>query len=302
MVEHNKVFCFGEVLWDVVGDEELPGGAPLNVAYHLAKDPRYAVAVISAVGLDTAGERMRSLVGSWGIDTQFIQANDQFGTGKVLANITDKENVSYDILSPVAWDYIGGDGGQHGGVTSGACLVYGSLASRHEVSKQTLFELLSRGSFNVFDVNLRGEYYDAPTLAKLLDYTDLLKMSEDELAELVRIFYPSLADAPEHKQLRKLMGRFWIDEAIVTRGADGATHFSADGPVDVKGVPVEVADTIGSGDAFLAGYLRYRLAGVPVRPSLENAVAMGAFNAQLRGGCPPYSLDDFKQFKATRRL
>ncbi len=295
---HTKVFCFGEVLWDVVGDEELAGGAPLNVAYHLAKDPRHEVYIISSVGLDEPGERMRALIGSWGIDTRFVQLNKEYGTGRVVANITDKENVTYEILSPVAWDDIRADSALHTDVVQGACLVYGSLACRSAVSKATLFNLLPHGSFNVFDVNFRAGFYDAPTLAKLLDFTDLIKLSEDELVTLTGIFHPSLTDAPEDEQLHKLMTRFWINEAIVTRGAAGATHVSATGVVAVPGVPVAVADTIGCGDAFLAGYLRDRLAGLPVLPSLQNAAALGAFNARMRGGCPPYSLADFEQFKA----
>ncbi len=302
MVDYTKVFCFGEVLWDVVGEEELAGGAPLNVAYHLAKDARYEVCMISSVGCDEPGRRMRNLIADWGIDTRFMQVNEHYDTGRVVANITDKENVSYEILSPVAWDYINWDSELYGDTTKDACLVYGSLATRNAVSKESLYRLLPNGSFNVFDVNFRAGFYDGPTLAKLLDYTDLLKLSEAELATLTAIFHPGLAEASEEEQLNKLMTRFWIGEVIVTRGAHGAMHMSSGGSVEVPGVPVTVADTIGSGDAFLAGYLRYRLAGAPVRSSLENAAALGAFNAQLRGGCPPYALTDFEQFKTDNRL
>lgn len=302
MVEHAQIFCFGEVLWDVLESEELPGGAPLNVAYHLAKDKRYHVSVISSVGKDEAGDEMLSLMHGWGIDTRFVQRSEQFPTGKVLANTADKENVTYEILAPVAWDDIREDEQLRQDRATGACLVYGSLACRSEMSRHTLFKLLSNGTFNVFDVNLRGTFYDGVTLAKLLDYTDLLKINEEELAEIIRIFYPDMAGAAEDKQLEKLMTRFWIDEAIVTRGATGATHYSAAGSVNMDGVPVIVADTIGSGDAFLAGFLRYRLAGVSLRDALANAVAMGAFNAQLKGGCPAYALDDFDAFKATKNI
>ena len=50
-----KVICFGEVLWDILPTGAVPGGAPMNVAYHLhkqGKDP----AVISRIGLDKRGE------------------------------------------------------------------------------------------------------------------------------------------------------------------------------------------------------------------------------------------------------
>jgi fructokinase len=31
------VVCYGEILWDILPDKSLPGGAPMNVAYHLKK-------------------------------------------------------------------------------------------------------------------------------------------------------------------------------------------------------------------------------------------------------------------------
>lgn len=296
MEKNNRIFCFGEVLWDEVDGDDLPGGAPLNVAYHMAKDDYFDVYMISSVGVDAAGRRMVSLIDGWSIDTRFIQSNDNYPTGRVVANVSDKNNVSYDILRPVAWDHIGEDDELHASVSGSACLVFGSLASRDTVSRQTLFNLLSKKCYRVFDINLRGDYYDSETLSVLLSNTDLLKINGEELEEVTRIFQPATARTSEREQLRALMARFGIGEAIVTRGADGAGYYTADGHVDVVGIRVPVADTIGCGDAFLAAFLRHRIRGTTVGAALANAVLTGAFIAKQQGGCPAYALADLEAF------
>lgn len=58
--------------------------------------------------------------------------------------------------------------------------------------------------------------------------------------------------------------------AVCTRGADGAVAVDEDGVVhQVRAVPVEVVDTNGAGDAFLAGVLDARLDGAGVAAALE---------------------------------
>lgn len=296
MEKINRIFCFGEVLWDEVNGEDFPGGAPLNVAYHMAKDDRFDVYMISSVGTDAAGKRMRSLIDGWSIDARFIQSNDDYPTGRVVANVSDRTNVSYDILRPVAWDHIREDGELSTYIPENACLIFGSLACRNSVSRQTLLNLLGKKCLRVFDINLRGHYYDKQTLSTLLSSTDLLKINDEELAEVTRIFQPASAQVPEPVQLRALMGRFGIKETILTRGADGASYYTFDGQVDVAGITVPVADTIGCGDAFLAAFLRRRLAGTTVKAALSHAVLTGAFIAKQKGGCPAYTLEDLEVF------
>ncbi|GGG85665.1 fructokinase [Parapedobacter pyrenivorans] len=300
MGESNRIFCFGEVLWDEVEGVDFPGGAPLNVAYHMAKDDRFDVYMISSVGGDAAGKRMLSLIDGWSINARFIQSNDDYATGRVVANVLDRNNVSYDILRPVAWDHIQKDSELSTYIPENACLIFGSLACRNSVSRQTLLNLLSKKCLRVFDINLRGNYYDRQTLSILLSSTDLLKINEEELAEVTRIFQPASARAPEQIQVRALLGRFGIKEAVVTRGADGASYYTFDEQVDAAGITVPVADTIGCGDAFLAAFLRHRLGGATVEVALTHAVLTGAFIAEQPGGCPAYKLADLDAFMKSK--
>src|SRR5688572_22017450 len=102
----HPVVCYGEVLWDILPTGLLPGGAPMNVAYHLKKlgiDP----ALISKIGLDPYGERLISSLPSAGLSTEYAYIDYTHPTGLVYANLNDHQEVVYDIVYPSAWDFIG---------------------------------------------------------------------------------------------------------------------------------------------------------------------------------------------------
>jgi 2-dehydro-3-deoxygluconokinase len=66
-------------------------------------------------------------------------------------------------------------------------------------------------------------------------------------------------------------------EAIVTRGHHGAVAF-IDGELHAQdAVPITAIDTVGAGDAFVAGYLSERLRGADPTQRLATAVAAGAY-------------------------
>ena len=101
----KAVVCFGEILWDVLPSGAKPGGAPMNVAYHLKKlgvDPL----LITRVGLDDYGRKLIDLLGNAGIDTDFCQIDGTRETGVVYAKPNEFNEVVYDIVYPVAWDFI----------------------------------------------------------------------------------------------------------------------------------------------------------------------------------------------------
>src|SRR5690606_30070674 len=93
---------------------------------------------------------------------------------------------------------------------------------------------------------------------------------------------PANADSPEDQeavQVRFIQERFTIPEIIVTKGAAGAAYYTPAGNWQVPGTPVKVADTIGSGDAFLAAFLVSHARKDPPPVTLQKAAAMGAFIA-----------------------
>jgi sugar/nucleoside kinase (ribokinase family) len=77
-----------------------------------------------------------------------------------------------------------------------------------------------------------------------------------------------------------------VPEAVVKLGPDGAVWARGDEVHAVPAVPAEVVDTTGAGDAFAAGLLAARLAGVDVDDALDAAVRLGAVAVGLVGGRP----------------
>ena len=61
MDSHPPVICYGEILWDLLPTGEVPGGAPMNVAYHLNK-LGHSPAVITRIGRDERGNKLLSLL------------------------------------------------------------------------------------------------------------------------------------------------------------------------------------------------------------------------------------------------
>src|ERR1044071_1136884 len=93
----HQVVCFGEVLWDILPSGPLPGGAPMNVAYHLKKlgtNP----ALITKIGLDGYGEKLVNILAASEVTTEFFFVDYEYPTGLVYANTNDHQEVVYDIV------------------------------------------------------------------------------------------------------------------------------------------------------------------------------------------------------------
>src|SRR5690554_3550023 len=101
----KMVVCFGEMLWDCFPDYEIAGGAPMNVALNL-QQLGLEVKMISRVGKDELGYKLKDFVKDYGLPLDLIQEDAEHSTGKVVVDNTDKENIRYEIIAPVAWDFI----------------------------------------------------------------------------------------------------------------------------------------------------------------------------------------------------
>lgn len=293
------VCCFGEILWDVLPDGPQPGGAPLNVTYHLEKlgVPAY---LISRIGNDEDGTQLKQLMGQWGLRKDLLQTDATYHTGRVLARINEDKEVSYEIIFPVAWDFIEVLQDTTAAVEAADYVVYGSLAARHEVSRKSLFRLLDQATGKkVFDINLRPPFYQKDILEVLLSKADLLKVNQSELGTVIALF--NSHSGTEEEQIGWLKKQFDISEIMITKGAAGASYYAEDGVYHTRRRMVEVCDTIGSGDAFLAAFLTAHSRGEAPNMILGKAAAMGAFIAGRKGGCPPYDVSEYQRFYQTAK-
>lgn len=283
-----QVVCFGEILWDILPDKSLPGGAPMNVAYHLKKMSTNA-ALITKVGKDSLGEGLVRLLSQNGLSTDYVQVDGRHGTGTVNAKVKANNEMEYDIVHPVAWDFIEYEEAFAPLLSTADYFVYGSLTSRSAVSRDTLYQLLEMANTKVLDINLRPPYTNPVHLGYLLRKTDVLKMNSSEL-ELIAGWHSNLTRYED--MMKMLQDRFALKTVIVTMGGEGALLLDEHRFSRHHGYTVQVADTIGSGDAFLAGFLSQSIAGASAEQALTFASGLGALIASYEGACPPYKKEE----------
>ncbi|GGF22655.1 fructokinase [Hymenobacter cavernae] len=278
----------GEILWDVLPTGKQPGGAPFNVAVHLYQLGQ-SVDLISRVGDDDLGRQLLAFLEERNLRTDFVQHGPAHQTGVVKANVDDRHEVVYEIVQPVAWDYIQYDEALAQLISAADMLVFGSLASRTPATRATLYRLLPQARFKVFDVNLRPPHYTREVVGYLLENSNLVKMNHHELAEIMGWFGKT---ADDELAIEWLAARFSLQAVCVTLGAEGALLYTNGQLHRSAGFPIEVKDTIGSGDAFLAALLTGWQAGLSPTECLHRACATGALVATHQGATPIISEAD----------
>ncbi len=287
-----SIICFGEVLWDLLPSGKIAGGAPMNVAYQ-ANQLGMTSKMISRVGMDALGEELLHFLDGKGVSTRFVQKDPVHATGIVNGTLNNQGVPTYEIVQPAAWDFITPDGELHDTVMEADALVFGSLACRSNSTKTTLIELLNIATLRVFDVNLRQPFYSKNLLEELLPKADIVKLNDDELA-IISAWYGTAGT--EADQMKFLRDKYQLDVLILTKGANGAACLDETGFHSHPGFIVNVDDTIGSGDAFLAAFLNKLLTGSESAECLEFASALGALTATKKGGTPTITQLEIQDF------
>lgn len=289
MNTHNIV-CYGEVLWDLLPSGAKAGGAPMNVAYHLTQLVQ-APAFVSRIGLDQQGRELLAVLKEKGVNTDFVQLDYDMPTGIVHAVADSNGDMQYDIVAPVAWDCIDKDDDLSELIRQSSYFIFGSLSARNKKSRDTLFSLLEQANTKVLDINLRVPHFNRAIVEDLLTKADILKMNISEL-ELITGWFADFKSV--EGRIALLQERFNIPSVIVTLGAEGAVVNMRGNLYKHSGFKVKVADTVGSGDSFLAAFLAGILDNKDPNEALVFASALGALVASKAGGCPDYSINEIQ--------
>ncbi len=250
---------FGEVLYDCFGERKVPGGAPLNVAWHLHA-LGWNPLLVSRVGQDDAGRAMVTRMRDWGMDTTGIQRDMHHPTGRVEIQMAGKSH-SFDILADQAYDFIEPEAARCA-VNLRQCglLYHGSLALRGK-SRDALGRLFDAVEAPVFlDINLREPWWSKEDVLNMIQRANILKLNDEEL-ELLKP--DSLRHADMDEAVQAVRERWDLDAIWLTLGKQGALYCSAEAKVlRVKPDEAEspVVDTVGAGDSFsaalIAGFLK----------------------------------------------
>jgi fructokinase len=268
---------FGEALFDCFPDgAEVLGGAPFNVAWHLAAFGLEPV-FLSRVGEDALGERILSAMRERGMSTLGLQRDPQHATGTVKVSLSGGEP-SYEIVADRAYDHI--DAAALPPLPEQALLYHGSLALRNAVSGDALRTLRGRLDPAVFlDVNLRDPWWQKDQLSGLLEGATWVKLNASELALLA----PDGDDL--ESQAQRLLERYELATLFVTLGAQGALALTGEGVAGrvQPGEEVEVVDAVGAGDGFASVLILGLMKRWPIEETLDRAQAFASGIVGQRG-------------------
>ncbi len=275
-----------------------PGGAVFNTAIALGRLGAPS-GFFSGLSTDLFGQMLADGLEASNVDARFAHRSDR-PTTLAFVTLTDgqasyafyDENTAGRMLSPDDLPDLPGD------VT--ACF-FGGISLMVEPCASAYAALLRREAPNrtiMLDPNIRPSFIKderayRDRIDALIAMADIVKVSDEDLQwlegtdDLAELAARMLARGP------KLV--------CVTRGADGATGFTSNGPLSVPANKVEVADTVGAGDTFNAGVLAaLHERGMLAKPALaalddatvEAALSLGikaaAVTVSRAGANPPW--------------
>lgn len=280
----NKIVGLGEALWDVLPEGKKLGGAPANFAYHAGQFGLDTLA-ISAVGEDQLGDETLSALEEKGL--KYIMPRVPFPTGTVQIELDAQGVPAYEIREGVAWDNIPFTPEMEKVARSCKAVCWGSLAQRHEVSRNTIHRFLDATPptcLKIFDINLRQTFYNEEVIRASLKRCNILKINDEELVTIGRLFgYPGL-DMSNKCWL--ILGKYNLDMLVLTCGVNGSYVFKPGAMTFLETPKVDVADTVGAGDSFTASFCAAILKGLSVSDAHQLAVETSAYVCTCNGAMP----------------
>ena len=273
----------GELLFDVFPDRKALGGAPTNFAYHCQQLGHEAISV-SAIGRDALGEEIKAELQARQLPA-ILQETD-YPTGTVQVTLSATGSPTYEISEGVAWDHIAFTDELRALAQRTDAVCFGSLAQRHEASRTailTFLKAMPEGSLRIFDINLRLQYYTRETIHTSLEHADILKLNDEEVPIVARLLG---LEGDMEAVCRQVLTDYSLRAVILTRGADGCLIYHEKGSVFHPSACIKVADTVGAGDSFTAGFVSALLAGRSHLEAVALATRVAAFVCSHHGAMP----------------
>ena len=292
----KKIAAFGELLWDLLPNRKVLGGAPANFIYRINSFGDDGT-LLSKVGNDKAGREARKELRNLGVSDENIQTDYEFPTGSVKVKIDELGNADYDILTDVAYDHIEINAEMMDAFSEADCVCFGTLVQRYGISKNTLRELIHGSSEVVkfLDINLRKKCYTATSIEDSLQMTNILKTNDEELLitkHLLNLRHSNLKDLA-----KETIEKYKLDILLCTLGENGAFCITKEGAFHYEpGYQINLIDTVGSGDAFSAGFVHYYMNGHSIEKALSFGNAAGAMVATTTGATAPIMKSEILNF------
>ena len=292
--DRGQILIIGEALLDCFGDTMVPGGAPFNVARTLGAFD-IAPHLITRIGEDSAGARLLDQFHRFGLPVAGVQRDGVRPTGMVVVKsnaaghtFTIGANAAWDAIDPVAAAALAQQ-------LSPSIICFGTLAQRAPTSRAAVAAVLEKTTaLRVLDLNLRPTADHMEIAAWSLLHADVVKVNDDELAQLLKWFVPAFAPASavppwtgalQLRAIETLAGKFLWRNLVVTCGPHGYVAFDVQGKLVARGDAPQstVIDTVGAGDGFLAIMMLGESLGWPLDQALERASHFATDVCTIRG-------------------
>lgn len=287
---------FGELLVDMVSPAsdaglaeaasflKAPGGAPANVAVGLQR-LGVAAGFAGEVGDDPFGHWLREMIAVEGVDVSNLMLSKEART--TIAFVATRRDGKKDICfyrNPGADAQFSMEDWKDSTFEGLRLFHCGSVSLSLEPCRTAQFEAAKRaraaGALISFDPNWRPSLWDDLEVAheliwQMMPLSDVVKVADEEWE-----FVTGTSDFAEGASLIRALGPKLV---VVTKGADGAYFNFEGGEGHVLGFVADAVDTLGAGDAFVAGLLTQLLEG----GELENSLSIEEMTRILRfaNGC-----------------
>ncbi len=279
----NIVVGLGEILWDVFPERKVLGGAPANFAYHASQFGFNGYAV-SAIGEDLLGKEILSSLEEKNLN--YLLETTDFPTGTVQVTLSGAGIPQYEICENVAWDNIPFTPRTENLAKNTKVVCFGSLAQRNEVSRASIrkfVETVPDDSLKIFDINLRLNYYTKEIIDESLKLSNMMKLNDEEVVKIAKLFH---WEGTEEEICKKLLHDYSLQIVILTKGTQGSYVFTSEKVSFAPSPRVHVADTVGAGDSFTAGFVAAYLNGLPIEEAQQLAAEVAAYVCQQHGAMP----------------
>ena len=295
----NNILVFGEILYDIYDDVAVIGGAPFNYSVQLSRliSKNDNLKFITALGKDDFSKDAFKFIENENIDSSLMQVLDNYETGKATVFMNENKIPDYIIHENVAWDNIEFNSDIEKALKEKYDLFYFNILScRSEKSYNTLKNIFKNidSKYKVCDVTFRKNYYTKEKIKEALEFINILKINDDELAIIKSLFYPNLQNDNEIL-LKKLNKDFNIDYIFLTLGKSGASSFYNNQYIFKPSNKIKVVDTVGAGDSFCAALSYAILKKFDIKKVLDFASAVSEEMIQVKGGTAKYNIKAIKE-------
>lgn len=303
------IISLGEILFDANPKKGILtiGGAPSNWAidcHRLISRKDVKAVVVSAVGEDRLGRFVEDYLSNCKIGSLIAHVPDK-ETGFVNVSYDEANNPHYDIVEPVAWDYIGFENASLekkallDDIRANCCAVcWGTLGQRSPVSRKFIQDFVSSitspDALKVYDPNIRKEPDDETKeiIHKSLLLANTIKLSHEEMDTIGQLFglFPAINNSGENKGTKKdylkrskiLFDQFPnLNTIIITLSNRGSHIFMRNGDTSsMKARNVKDAKPVGCGDSFLAGVIASLVSGKDLQYAHQKGTEVSRFVAQ----------------------